>query len=169
MIGRMTQLIRSYQRYDPAARNILEIVFLYPGFKALYLHRLAHGLYQIRVPFFPRLISEVNRFLTGIEIHPGAVLGNVVFDHGMGVVIGETAMVGDEVLIYHGVTLGAVQSIQGKRHPTVGSHVILGAGSKILGAIKIGNGARVGANSVVTHDVSDGETVVGIPAKRRVE
>lgn len=169
MIGRMKQLIRSYQHYDPAARNILEIIFLYPGFKALYLHRLAHGLYQMKVPFLPRLVSELNRFLTGIEIHPGAVLGNVVFDHGMGVVIGETAVVGDDVLIYHGVTFGAVQNTQGKRHPTVEDRAVLGAGSKILGTVRIGKGAKVGANSVVTHDVPDGEVVVGIPAKRRVE
>lgn len=164
---KMFSLIRAYQQKDPSAKNFLEILLLYPGVRALFFHRIAHTLYLWHIPFFPRLISEISRFLTGIEIHPGAVLGkNVVMDHGMGIVIGETAVVGDNVLLYHGVTLGSAHIKKGKRHPTLESGVIVGAGSKILGNISIGHLSRVGANSVVLVSVPDNTTVAGIPAQR---
>lgn len=160
------ELIKAYQSKDPSAHSWIEIVLLYPGIRALFFHRIAHSLYRLKIPFFPRLISEFSRWISGIEIHPGAVLGkNIVIDHGMGVVIGETAIVGDGVLIFHGVTLGATHVKQGKRHPTVEAGAVLGAGSKILGDIVIGKNARVGANSVVLKGVPSGATVVGIPAK----
>jgi len=151
---------------DPAARNWLEVVVCYPGLHALALHRLAHWLHRRGMPFFPRLISHLARFLTGIEIHPGAKLGKgVVIDHGMGVVIGETAIVGDYCLIYQGVTLGGTGKESGKRHPTLGSHVVVGAGAKVLGNIQIGDNVRVGASSVVLRDVPSACTVVGIPGR----
>lgn len=163
----MFSLIRAYQQKDPSASNWLEIVLLYPGVRALFFHRIAHRLYLWRIPFIPRFISELSRFLSGIEIHPGAVLGkNVVMDHGMGIVIGETAVIGDNVLLYHGVTLGATHIKQGKRHPTLDSGVIAGAGCKILGNITIGKGARIGANSVVLVSVPENTTVTGIPAQK---
>lgn len=161
----MIQLIRSFKRLDPAYRNPFEVVFLYPGFKALLFHRLAHALWRLRVPFLPRFIAEISRFLTGIEIHPGAKLGRVLIDHGMGVVIGETAEVGDDVLIYQGVSLGGTTLNKGKRHPTIEDGVVLGAGCKILGAIRIGKNSRVGANSVVVEAVPPNSTVVGIPGR----
>lgn len=159
-------LLKVYKTYDPAARSYLEVFLLYPGFKAVLFHRVAHFLHRLRLPLLPRLISEVARFLTGIEIHPGARLGHgVVIDHGMGVVIGETAIVGDEVLIYQGVSLGGTSLNPVKRHPTIGNRVVLGAGAKILGDITIGEGSRVGANSVVIESVPAHSTVVGIPAR----
>lgn len=162
----MFNLIKAYKRKDPSARNSFEILLLYPGVKALAAHRIAHCLNRWKVPFFPRLIAELSRWLTGIEIHPGAVLGkNIVIDHGMGVVIGETAIVGDDVLIFHGVTLGAAKLTQGKRHPTIGNGVTIGAGSKILGNIIIGENAHIGANSVVLVSVLPNTNVVGIPAR----
>lgn len=162
----MRQLIQAYKRMDPAASSSLEIILLYPGVKALFLHRIAHALRKRRIPFFPRLISELSRFLTGIEIHPGAVIGkNLVIDHGMGVVIGETAVIGDNVLIYHGVTLGSTNIKPGKRHPTVESGVFIGAGSTILGDIVIGENARIGANSVVLKSVPANTLIAGEPAK----
>ena len=134
---------------DPAARNWLEVLFCYPGLQALLFHRLAHGLYAVGLPFIPRLISHMARFLTGIEIHPGAVIGKGVFiDHGMGVVIGETAILGDFCLIYQGVTLGGTGKESGKRHPTLGENVVVGAGAKVLGNIQLGNNVRIGAGSV---------------------
>ncbi|MCC5614861.1 serine O-acetyltransferase [Nostoc sp. CHAB 5836] len=151
---------------DPAARNWLEVLFCYPGLQALLFHRLAHWLYTLGLPFIPRLISHLARFLTGIEIHPGAVIGQSVFiDHGMGVVIGETAIVGDYALIYQGVTLGGTGKECGKRHPTVGENVVVGAGAKVLGNIEIGNNVRIGAGSVVLRDVPSDCTVVGVPGR----
>ncbi|MDZ7961697.1 MAG: serine O-acetyltransferase [Aulosira sp. DedQUE10] len=151
---------------DPAARNWLEVVFCYPGLHAICLHRLAHWLHRRQVIFIPRLISHLGRFLTGIEIHPGAEIGKGVFiDHGMGVVIGETAIVGDYTLIYQGVTLGGTGKESGKRHPTVGDNVVVGAGAKVLGNIQIGDRVRVGAGSVVLRDVPADSTVVGIPGR----
>jgi serine O-acetyltransferase len=150
---------------DPAAHSMLEI-FLYPGFQALTIHRIAHGLFQAGIPFFPRLISYFTRFLTGIEIHPGARLGKGVFiDHGMGVVIGETAIVGDDALIYQGVTLGGTGKELGKRHPTLGKGVVVGAGAKVLGNIEIGDNVRIGAGSVVLRSVPSDCTVVGVPGR----
>ncbi|ARV62168.1 serine O-acetyltransferase [Nostocales cyanobacterium HT-58-2] len=151
---------------DPAARNWLEVLFCYPGLQALLFYRLAHWLHSTGIPFIPRLISHIARFLTGIEIHPGAVIGHGVFiDHGMGVVIGETAIVGDYTLIYQGVTLGGTGKECGKRHPTLGENVVVGAGSKVLGNIQIGNNVRIGAGSVVLRDVPADCTVVGVPGR----
>lgn len=151
---------------DPAARNWLEVLFCYPGLQALMFHRFAHQLYQLRLPFIPRLISHIARFLTGIEIHPGATIGRGVFiDHGMGVVIGETAIVGNYALIYQGVTLGGTGKESGKRHPTLGENVVVGAGAKVLGNLKIGDNVRIGAGSVVLRDVPSDCTVVGIPGR----
>lgn len=151
---------------DPAARNWLEVLVCYPGLQALLLHRFAHWLYVLGLPFFPRLISHIARFLTGIEIHPGAQIGRGVFiDHGMGVVIGETAIVGDYALIYQGVTLGGTGKESGKRHPTLGENVVVGAGAKVLGNLLIGNNVRIGAGSVVLRDVPSDCTVVGVPGR----
>ncbi|BAY24762.1 serine O-acetyltransferase [Calothrix sp. NIES-2100] len=161
----LTDLRTIYER-DPAARNWLEVLFCYPGLQALLFHRLAHRLHKTGIPFLPRFISHLSRFFTGIEIHPGAVIGKGVFiDHGMGVVIGETAIVGDYALIYQGVTLGGTGKETGKRHPTIGSHVVVGAGAKVLGNIQIGDRVRVGAGSVVLRDVPSDTTVVGIPGR----
>jgi serine O-acetyltransferase len=151
---------------DPAAHHWLEVLCCYPGFHALLLHRFAHWLHNHQVLFFPRLISYLGRFLTGIEIHPGAVIGQGVFiDHGMGVVIGETAIVGDYCLIYQGVTLGGTGKETGKRHPTLGQHVVVGAGAKILGNIRIGDYARIGAGSIVLRAVPSHCTAVGVPGR----
>lgn len=161
----MLSLIKAYKSKDPSAQNALEIVLLYPGVRAIFFHRIAHTLYLWKCPFIPRFLCELSRWLSGIEIHPGAVIGkNVVIDHGLGVVIGETAVVGDEVLIYHGVTLGATHFSQGKRHPTIEKGAILGSGCKILGNIVVGENARVGANSVVLSSVAKDTSVAGIPA-----
>src|ERR687886_946096 len=154
-----------YER-DPAARNWLEVLFCYPGVQAILFYRLAHWLYCIGIPFVPRLISHLTRFLTGIEIHPGAKIGKGVFiDHGMGVVIGETAIVGDYALIYQEVTLGGTGKEIGKRHPTLGKNVVVGAGAKVLGNIQVGNNVRIGAGSVVLRDVPSDCTVVGVPGR----
>ncbi|MEA5593171.1 serine O-acetyltransferase [Rivularia sp. UHCC 0363] len=151
---------------DPAATNWLEVLFCYPGFHALCLHRLAHWLYRCNINLIPRLISHLGRLLSGIEIHPAAQIGEGVFiDHGMGVVIGETAIVGDYTLIYQGVTLGGTGKETGKRHPTIGKNVVVGAGAAILGNIQIGDRVRVGAGSIVLRDVSSDCTVVGIPGR----
>jgi serine O-acetyltransferase len=151
---------------DPAARNALEVLFCYPGLQALILHRFAHWLHGVGLPLLPRMISHLARFLTGIEIHPGATIGQGVFiDHGMGVVIGETAIVGDYALIYQGVTLGGTGTECGKRHPTLGENVVVGAGAKVLGNLQIGNNVRIGAGSVVLRDVPADCTVVGIPGR----
>jgi serine O-acetyltransferase len=151
---------------DPAARNWVEVLFCYPGLQALSLHRFAHWLYVVGIPFFPRLMSHLARFFTGIEIHPGATIGKGVFiDHGMGVVIGETAIIGDYALIYQGVTLGGTGKETGKRHPTLGENVVVGAGAKVLGNLQIGSNVRIGAGSVVLRDVPSDCTVVGIPGR----
>jgi len=153
-------------REDPAAKSVVEIFFCYPGFHAILAHRLAHKLYRWNVPLLPRLISQVSRFVTGIEIHPGATIGRRFFiDHGMGVVIGETTEIGDDVLLYQGVTLGGTGNETGKRHPTLGNHVVVGTGAKVLGNIRIGNHVRIGAGSVVVHPVPDNSTVVGVPGR----
>lgn len=151
---------------DPAARNWLEVLFCYPGLQVLLFHRLAHWLFNLGLPFIPRLMSHLARWITGIEIHPGATIGKGVFiDHGMGVVIGETAIVGDYCLIYQGVTLGGTGKESGKRHPTLGENVVVGAGAKVLGNLEIGNNVRIGAGSVVLRDVPSDCTVVGIPGR----
>lgn len=151
---------------DPAARNWLEVLAFYPGFHALVLHRISHWLWNLGMPIVPRLISHIARFMTGIEIHPGATIGRGVFiDHGMGVVIGETAIVGDYALIYQGVTLGGTGKESGKRHPTLGDNVVVGAGAKVLGNIQIGHNVRIGAGSVVLREVPSDCTVVGVPGR----
>lgn len=151
---------------DPAARNFLEVVTVYPGFHARLIHRLTHALWKIKLKWLARFLSYICRALTGIEIHPGATIGRRFFiDHGMGVVIGETAEIGDDVTLYHGVTLGGTSWKEGKRHPTLGNGVVVGAGAKILGPIHIGSGAKIGSNAVVVKDVPDGATAAGIPAR----
>lgn len=151
---------------DPAALSTLEIVFLYPGFQARQFHRLAHALYMRQIPFFPRYVSHISRFVTGIEIHPGAKLGEGVFiDHGMGVVIGETAEIGDNTTLYQGVSLAGTSLKRVKRHPTLGKNVTVGAGTQLIGAITIGDNARIGAGSVVVKDVPANSTAVGVPAR----
>lgn len=151
---------------DPAARSKIEVFLLYPTIHAMIAYRMAHFLYNRKIFFLARLISQIARFFTGIEIHPGAKIGKGLFiDHGMGVVIGETAEIGDNVLLYHGVTLGGTGKDKGKRHPTLGDNVVIGAGAKVLGPIYIGNDSKIGANSVVLRDVPEGATAVGIPAK----
>jgi len=153
-------------REDPAARSILEIFLCYPGLHAILLHRLAHRLYGAGVPLLARMVSQFSRWMTGIEIHPGAVIGRRFFiDHGMGVVIGETAEIGDDVLIYQGVTLGGTGKEKGKRHPTIGNNVVIGTGAKVLGNIVIGDHVKIGAGSVVIHPVPPHSTVVGIPGR----
>lgn len=166
IIGRIKEDIKVVFERDPAAKSIPEILLCYPGFHAIMMHRIAHWLYRHHVPLLPRLISHISRFLTGIEIHPGAKIGRRFFiDHGMGVVIGETAEIGDDVLIYQGVTLGGTGKEKGKRHPTIGNRVVIGAGAIILGPITIGDDSRIGAGSVVVNSVPPGSTVVGIPGK----
>jgi serine O-acetyltransferase len=154
---------------DPAARTplgFLEVIFLYSGFHALVIHRITHVLYRLKIPFIPRLLSQLARFFTGVEIHPGAKIGPAFFiDHGMGVVIGETTEIGEDVTLYQGVTLGGTGNELGKRHPTLGCHVVVGAGAKVLGNIRIGNNVKIGAGSVVVHPVPDNCTVVGVPAE----
>ncbi|NJR69023.1 MAG: serine O-acetyltransferase [Synechococcales cyanobacterium CRU_2_2] len=151
---------------DPAARSGLEVLLCYPGLQALVIYRLAHGLHRLRLPLIPRLFSHLGRFLTGIEIHPGATIGKGIFiDHGMGVVVGETAIIGNYALIYQGVTLGGTGKQLGKRHPTLGDNVVVGAGAKVLGNLEIGDNVRIGAGSVVLRDVPADCTVVGIPGR----
>ena len=166
MLRAIREQIDTIFREDPAARSVLEIVLCYPGFHAILWHRFAHKLYLWRVPLAPRVVSQFNRFLTGIEIHPGATIGRRFFiDHGMGVVIGETAEIGDDVLLYQGVTLGGTGGEKGKRHPTLGNRVVVGTGAKILGNIRIGDNVKIGAGSVVVHPVPDNSTVVGVPGR----
>ena len=151
---------------DPAATSRIEVVLTYAGFHALLFYRFAHWLSRKRVPFLPRALSQFARFITGIEIHPGAMIGSGLFiDHGMGVVIGETTEIGDNVTLFQGVTLGGTGKQRGKRHPTIGNHVVVGAGAKVLGPITIGDYVKIGANSVVLQDVPDHSTVVGIPGR----
>ncbi len=158
--------IRVIFERDPAATSVVEIFLAYPGFHALLIHRLAHRLRGAGVPVLPRLVSHFGRWVTGIEIHPGATIGKRFFiDHGMGVVIGETAEIGDDVMLYQGVTLGGTGKERGKRHPTLGNDVVVGVGAKVLGAITVGDGARIGAGAVVLRDVPPHATAVGVPAK----
>ena len=166
MFSRIREDIRCVFDRDPAARNVWEVITCYPGFHALQMHRFSHTLWRMKLRWLARLSSHIARFLTGIEIHPGATIGRRVFiDHGMGVVIGETAEIGDDCTLYHGVTLGGVSWDKGKRHPTLGKGVVVGAGAKILGPFTVGAGAKVGSNSVVVKAVPEGATVVGIPAR----
>jgi serine O-acetyltransferase len=166
MFGTIREQIETIFREDPAAKSVIEIFFCYPGLHAILAHRLAHKLYRWGVPFFPRLISQISRFFTGIEIHPGATIGRRFFiDHGSGVVIGETTEIGDDVLLYQGVTLGGTGNERGKRHPTLGNKVVVGTGAKVLGNIRIGDNVKIGAGSVVVHAVPDNSTVVGVPGR----
>lgn len=166
MLGRIRKDIKVIFERDPAARSFWEVVLCYPGLHAILFHRLAHKLYNKGFIILPRLISQFSRFLTGIEIHPGAKIGEGLFiDHGTGVVIGETAEVGNNVTLYQGVTLGGTGKQKGKRHPTVRNNVVIGTGAKVLGNIVIGDNARIGAGSVVNRDVPPNTTVVGIPGK----
>jgi len=166
MFTRLREDIASIFARDPAARNAWEVLTCYPGVHALLIHRFAHWLWQARLRWMGRMVSHIGRFLTGIEIHPGAVIGRRVFiDHGMGLVIGETAEVGDDCTLYHGVTLGGTTWRKGKRHPTLGRSVVIGAGAKVLGPIVVGEGARIGSNAVVVKDVPPSATAVGIPAR----
>jgi serine O-acetyltransferase len=166
MFGAIREQLDTVFRRDPAARSVVEIVLCYPGFHAVILHRIAHRLYKSGWYTVARLISQLSRSLTGIEIHPGATIGRRFFiDHGMGVVIGETAEIGDDCLLYQGVTLGGTGKDTGKRHPTLGTGVVVGTGAKILGNIRIGDHVKVGAGSVVVHPVPDNCTVVGVPGR----
>lgn len=158
--------IKAIYEHDPAAVNILEVLLAYPGFHARQFHRLAHKLHCWHLPFFPRFISHINRFLTGIEIHPGARIGEGLFiDHGMGVVIGETSEIGDNVTMYQGVTLGGTSHLKVKRHPTIGNNVVIGVGAKLIGNVTIGEGTKIGAGSVVITSVPPHATVVGVPGQ----
>lgn len=165
-MGRMKSDIQAVFENDPAARNAFEVVFTYSGLHALWSHRLAHWLYNRKRFTFARFISQVNRFLTGIEIHPGAKIGDRFFiDHGMGVVIGETCEIGNDVVLYQGVTLGGTGKEKGKRHPTIGNNVVISSGAKVLGSFVVGDNSRIGANAVVLHEVPSNSTVVGIPGR----
>jgi len=166
MFSRLREDIACVFERDPAARSTWEVLTCYPGFHALTLHRFSHWLWGYRLRWLARLFSHFTRFITGIEIHPGATIGRRVFiDHGMGVVIGETAVIGDDCTLYHGVTLGGTSWQPGKRHPTLEDNVVIGAGAKVLGPITLGSGARVGSNAVVVRDVPPGATVVGVPGQ----
>lgn len=165
-ISKVKEDIKVIYENDPAAKNLLEVILCYPGLHALVAYRLAHRLYKWNIPLVPRVISYLTRIITGIEIHPGAEIGRRFFiDHGEGVVIGETTIIGDDVLIYQQVTLGGTGKESGKRHPTLGNNVIVGAGAKVLGNITIGDNVRIGAGSVVVEDVPEHSTVVGIPGR----
>lgn len=166
MFSTLREDIRTVFAKDPAARNVLEVIFLYPGLHALWCHRVAHWLWEHRIRFLARSLSHCARFLTGIEIHPGAKIGRRFFiDHGMGVVIGETAEIGDDVLMYQGVVLGGTSLEKKKRHPTIGNNVVIGSAAILLGPITVGDGARIGANSVVVGSVPPGAVVVGVPGR----
>ena len=163
---RLGETLRAYQARDPAARSRLEIFLLYPGVHATIYHRIAHFFYVRRLKFLARLVSQWSRMWTGIEIHPGARIGRrLVIDHGMGIVIGETAEIGDDCLIYHGVTLGGTGKDVGKRHPTIGNNVLIGAGAKVLGPFTVGDNSRIASNSVVLSEIPPDSTAVGVPAK----
>ena len=167
MMSRLREDLECIRERDPAARSVWEVMTCYPGLHALWMHRLAHACWRAELRWLARFISNFSRFLTGIEIHPGAVIGRRVFiDHGMGIVIGETAEIGDDCTIYQGVTLGGTSLARGtKRHPTLGRGVIVSAGAKVLGGFTVGDGARVGSNAVLLKEVPPGATAVGIPAR----
>ncbi|MBC7197228.1 MAG: serine O-acetyltransferase [Deferribacterales bacterium] len=166
MLKTLREEIDTIFERDPAARSVLEVIFCYPGFHAILFHRVANWLWRKEFYFLGRFVSHLGRFFTGIEIHPGAKIGkNFFIDHGMGVVIGETAEIGDNVTIYHGVTLGGVSLNKGKRHPTIGNNVVIGSGAKILGPFKVGDNSKIGSNSVVVKEVPPNSTVVGIPGR----
>jgi len=166
MLSRIKEDIQTVFKRDPAARSVIEVLTCYPGLHAVWIHRLAHWFWQKKLLFIARFISHINRFLTGVEIHPGATIGRRFFiDHGMGVVIGETTEIGDDVLLYQGVVLGGTSLEKKKRHPTLKNNVVVGAGAIVLGAITIGEGARIGAGSVVIRDVPAHATAVGVPAR----
>ncbi|HEX7606386.1 MAG TPA: serine O-acetyltransferase [Usitatibacter sp.] len=166
MFSRIREDIQCVFERDPAARSVWEVITCYPGFHALQMHRFSHTLWRMGLRWLARFTSHIARFLTGVEIHPGAAIGRRVFiDHGMGVVVGETAEIGDGCTLYHGVTLGGVSWNKGKRHPTLGRNVVVGAGAKILGPFIVGEGAKIGSNSVVVKAVPAGATVVGIPGR----
>ena len=155
--------VRAYRKNDPAAKSNLEVILLYPGIWATFFYRIAHVLYKIRLYFFARLLSQIARFLTSIDIHPGAIIGErFVIDHGMGVVIGETTIIGDDVMLYHGVTLGSTVLKDKKRHPTIGNNVIIGTDATVLGNISIGNNVKIGAKATVLADVKDDQVIVGL-------
>lgn len=169
IIGRMREDVAAARLRDPAARTGVEIALLYPGLHAIWVHRVSHALWSRGLRLLARATSQLARWLTGVEIHPGARIGRRFFiDHGMGVVVGETAEIGDDVMLYHGVTLGGRTRDAGKRHPTIGDRVAIGAGAKILGPITIGAGSIVGANAVVTKDAPADSILVGVPAKPRI-
>ena len=169
----MNEFLESIRKRDPAAKSILGIIITYPGVKAVFMHKISHFFYQAGFELLARIISQVTRFFTGVEIHPGAKIGkNLFIDHGMGVVIGETSEIGNNVTIYHAVTLGGISpSIDSerqrheKRHPSIGNDVVIGSGAQILGPVKVGNNSRIAANAVVVNDVKENATVIGIPAK----
>lgn len=166
MFNRLREDIQSVFDRDPAARNTFEVITTYPGLHAVLMHRMAHALWIYKLKWLSRFVSYISRLITGIEIHPGAQIGRRFFiDHGMGVVVGETAVIGDDCTLYHGVTLGGTTWKKGKRHPTLGTNVVVGAGAKVLGPITIGNGARIGSNAVVVKPVPADGTVVGIPGR----
>lgn len=166
MFSRIKEDIAVVFDNDPAAKGWFEVFFTYAGLHALWAHRLAHWFYRKRLYTLARIISQISRFMTGIEIHPGAVIGRRFFiDHGMGVVIGETCEIGDDVLLYHGVTLGGTGKETGKRHPTVGNNVVISAGAKVMGSFKVGDNSRIGTNAVVLEEVPPNSTVVGIPGR----
>jgi len=166
LIADLKELVIAAKERDPAAVSTVEIILTYAGVQAVLNHRITHWLYKHKIPFFPRAISQISRFYTGIEIHPGAEIGRKLFiDHGMGVVIGETTIIGDEVTLYQGVTLGGTGKERGKRHPTIGNNVVVSAGAKVLGSITIGNNVIIGAGAVVINDVPGDCTVVGVPGR----
>lgn len=166
MFKELLEDARSIAQRDPAAKSVAEVILLYPGFHAIVCHRLAHVLYKCRLYFLARAVSQFGRFMTGIEIHPGAIIGRGLFiDHGMGIVIGETAEIGNNCTLYHGVTLGGTGKEKGKRHPTIGDNVLIGAGAKLLGPFKVGNNVMIGAGSVVLGEVAPFSTVVGTKAR----
>ena len=166
MFNDLREMIAAYKARDPAARSTMEILLLYPGLKAVRSHRKAHWCYEHHLKFLARFISQASRRRTGIEIHPGAKIGKrLVIDHGMGIVIGETAEIGDDCLIFHGVTLGGTGKESGKRHPTIGNNVLIGTGAKVLGPFRVGDNSRIAANSVVLSEVPPNSTAVGVPAK----
>ncbi len=166
MFSRIKKDIQAVFERDPAARSVIEVLLCYPGFHAIQFHRIAHFLYNKKLFFLARIVSQFSRFLTGIEIHPGARIGEGLFiDHGMGVVIGETAEIGNNVTIYQGATLGGTGKEKGKRHPTIGNNVVISAGAKILGSFKVGDNAKIGAGAVVLKEVPPNSTVVGVPGR----